>query len=145
MVTPTKDVALIDSVLLALEPLISNDQTPAFLSSAGVVGRPGFLFLKVEQDGVFGGLVMLIRSEVHTLFLPNLRGGAAVRAGREVLAWLWANTPYKYLTSFAYSNRPEVAFFARLMGFRKTTTVDDGLSVGGIPVTRTNFIMERPV
>jgi len=139
------DADFIDDVMLKLLPYISTDQYPAHVSARSVMTHPEFVFISVRFENVLSGLVMLVRNEVHTMFLPPLRGKNAVLAGREVLKWIWANTPFTKITSYAYSNRPEVKLFARIMGFHPTTVEDDGSTIGGVPVTRTNFSLERPI
>ncbi len=143
-VRPCRDEALIDSVMLELAPYLSTDQYPGTFPARVLLARPEFLFLGVYIAGVARGLVMLIGNEVHTMFLPSLRGAAAIRAGREVLRWIWSNTGHRVVTSYAYSHRPEVMLFARIMGFRPNGILDDGSTIGGVPTYRTNLLLEKP-
>ena len=141
---PTRDVQLIDSVISALLPHLVTDQFPTFLSAAELIARPDTKALSVYANGALGGVVLLVGNEVHTLFLPSLRGAKATRAAREVLNHIWTRTKLTYLTSYAYSNRPEVLLFARLMGFHVTGDVDDGSTINGQRVVRTNLRLEKP-
>lgn len=111
------DVAFIDHVFTTLKPLLDSEYLSEIPPAEKLLAAPGFVFISVAQDGNKEGLVMLVDNEIHTLFLPSLRGGRAVRAGREILRWIWANTTFPAVRSFVAPNRPEVAYFARILGF----------------------------
>jgi hypothetical protein len=135
------DADFIDDVMNFLLPEISTDQTPATVSSGSVMDNPDFIFLSV---GDREGFVMLVRDEVHAAFMPSLRGRRAIQAGKAVLSWIWDNTSLPTLKAYVYSHRPDVRFFARIMGFHPTTVENDGSTVNGISVLKTNFLLPRP-
>lgn len=115
-----------------------TDQVPN-VNLGYLFNLPGITFLKVGE-----GLVIVHANELHTVFPKTLRGRAALDAYREVLAWLWENTGYRELTSYCYSNRPEILWFARQLGFSQSGPVPDGTTIGGLPVGRYNFKLSRP-
>ncbi len=143
-VAPTRDVAYIDSVLTTLLPLINTDQCRDPVPAALFVDKPEFRFLKVSVDGVPAGLVMMVLNEVHTCFLEPLRGKLALKAGKAVLDWIWKNTDLLCITSYSYAHRPEVAWFAKAMGFREDRTYDDGSTFDGLHSLRTDYSCYRP-
>jgi hypothetical protein len=149
-VRPTEDIEFITSVFRQLFDQIRTDQVTDFeLVAVSIEAVPQLrdikpIFIEVEVNGTRCGVVMYLQGELHTMFLPSLRGAQAVRAARKVLSWFWENTDDSTLRSYVYSNRPEVRLFARILGFSETQTFDDGSTINGVTVLRTDLVLSRP-
>lgn len=143
-VQPTTDTALIDSVMAALRTDVTSDQHDKVPAASALLATPNVTVLAFTIDGANGGIVVLAGDEVHTLFLPVLRGSKAIQAAEQGLAWIWANTGLESISSYVLGHRREVLMFTRMVGFTATSTVDLGDTVNGVPVTRTYFTIRRP-
>ena len=137
------DAALIDSVSAELEPYLTWDQANKLPKGADILSLPECIVVSVCVDGVVRGLGVLNGSEVHTLFLPSLRGKLAIEAGKKGLAWFFEHTKHNEITSYAFSHRPEVVVFAKLCGMEETHIDDPGFTYDGNPIKRHNFKIER--
>lgn len=139
------DLAFIKAVYFTLKPTICTDQFPGIPELEELSKSDNVMFVQVGEEGKAPeGLAAFYGQEVHTLFLPSLRGARALKAARAVLAWVWENTKFPAITSFVYSNRPDVAVFARLMGFEFTGSYSDGTTINGVPVTTNTLALLRP-
>lgn len=143
-VTQTTDARLIREVMLALGDEILFDEFPEVPEVEPALANPAFLCLKVEDHRGVHGIVLCVDFELHTLFLPSLRGARAIRAGSDVLRWLWENTETPSLRSYFYSHQPHVGRFARLMGFTTKASEQPPLHVNGKAVFRTDLVLNRP-
>lgn len=56
--------------------------------------------------------------EVHTNFLPEGRGKAALREAEAVLDWVYLTTKIFRITTCCAHTNPQAKLFAKLMGFR---------------------------
>ena len=97
----TRDTTLIDPTIKALWPMVSYDGCGCLESVGNAVNDPDFIFIEIRVDKHYGGLFMLIKNEVHTLLLDNVRGLLAIRVGKTAIRWTAQNTTLKFLTSFA--------------------------------------------
>jgi hypothetical protein len=140
----TNNVEVIDRLMLACFDAIKTDQYDYFLSSASVLENPDVRFIEINFNDVSCGIIMLVKNELHTLFCPPLRGRNAINAMKCALRLIWQITPFKELKSYAYSHHPEVGKFAKLMGAKPTQTYDDGTTINGVPVMRTDFVYPKP-
>jgi hypothetical protein len=140
----TRNPVVVNRVLTALGGEILFDEYPAIPDVEAAFHDQNFRCIEVSEDGVIHGVVLCVNFELHTLFLPSLRGGRAMRAGREVLRWLWENTEAPVLRSYFYSHQPHVGRFARLMGFIPKASNQPPLHVNGEAVYRTDLILNRP-
>jgi hypothetical protein len=88
------------------------------VDAQAILDLPGTIALM----GAHGGFVFLYHGagvySVHSLFLPEGRGAAAVRAGIGALEWMWANTSAKIITTEAPDDNPAAKWLARRVGFR---------------------------
>lgn len=141
----TEDARLIRRVMVALGDEILFDEYPEIPDVEPALANPGFLACKVQEGDEVLGIVLCVDFELHTLFLPGLRGARALRAARETLAWLWENTQTPVLRSYFYSHQRQAGLFGRLLGFRAVPSSLPVLHVHGKPVYRTDLILNRPI
>jgi hypothetical protein len=139
----TRDAALIDRITAELKPYVTWDQAQKLPDGKTLVETPGCYIVAVSVDGVVRGLGVLNGNEVHTLFLENLRGKLALDAARMGLKWFFAHTELDEIVSFAFSHRPEVIMFAKLVGMTETNIEDPGFTYDGAPIKRHNFSIMR--
>ncbi len=129
-VEKTEDEIYIKSVFL--NPTIyaemkddSCPESPTMLGGVDLKAIPGF-FLRVLMGGNPVGCFWLIWKgesvEAHTALLPVCRGKNAISATRKAIAWVFANTGAKAITSYAWSDSPAVAWFCRAVGMNLTHT-----------------------
>lgn len=140
----TTDSALIDAITLECFDAIRTDQACVFTPASRLVDSPLALFVEITAHGKPSGVLALAGNEIHTLFRSTLRGRSAINAMKCGLSWIWSNTPFTELVSHAYSHRPDAIRFAKAAGFIATGTRDDGTTIEGKPVTRTDFIYPKP-
>jgi hypothetical protein len=89
--------------------LLLEDRRNVFLANES----GGFLFL-FRQEGIY---------EVHTLFLPDGRGAAALSSAKEAAAFAFAVMRAQLLVTFVEENNRATRLFAMKAGFRKTGQV----------------------
>ena len=140
-----EDPTFVDDVIAQLLPQLITDQYPTVEPAGVLMQRPDVTFIQVGEKGKTPeGLGGLYGDVIHTLFLPSLRGGRAVRAAQTAIDWVWDNTNLPAIRSFVFSHRPEVALFARLLGFEFYGAAESGATVGGVPVDKYNLALKRP-
>lgn len=140
----TTDARAIDAITLECFDAIKTDQACYITPAERLVCSPLVRFVEINSNNETCGILALAGNEIHTLFRKALRGRAAINAMRCGLGWVWANTPFSELVSHAYSNRPDAIRFAKMAGFIQVGVSDDGTTVGGVPVQRTDFIYPKP-
>jgi hypothetical protein len=143
-VTPCHDPAYIDEVLGALFDQITIDGFDSAPPGETALELPGLLFLQVMDGDERRGLFMFNGHEVHTMLMPEFRGRRAINAGKAALAWIWANTSFDRVTSYAYSNAPHVLLYAKLVGLRPVGVIDEGVTIHGRRVQTTRLEIRRP-
>lgn len=132
----TFDAHLIDAMIRLpyIWSEITDDSCP---KDPGVLDIPFIarecINLSVVHENEFGlqplGVFVLIPKdpttlEAHTMLSESCRGARAVEAGRKAIQWIWENTPYTTISSFTWSDRPQVAWYMRVLGFKKDKVED---------------------
>lgn len=146
----TTDDDYIKSVLF--DPQISQSMRddsvpdPEKLRHVNILAIPS-IFLKVLYNGVAAGLFWMIPKgdtfECHTALLPNCRGRCAIRAAIAAKDWIFNYTTAREITSYAWSDSPEVAWFCRAIGMRKLHTAPWPNTRNGKPVDITYYAIGR--
>jgi hypothetical protein len=95
----------------------------------------GAFGVRVHADEVpAGGFVFCPDGEdleVHTLLLPNCRGGGALEAGRKTLALVKEKFVFNRVKSFCPGTIPEAYWFARRLGFHLDRIDPEGWEKNG--------------
>lgn len=140
------DVDLIDSIIRnpSIYASMSDDSCPSDPSRVTVAGLiDTFVFLLVKMDDVVSGCFMLEPHGTtycaHTALLPVCRGRNAIKAGIEMLKYVFGRTDCKEVSSYAFSDSPHVDWFARAVGLHVTGVDDYPNTRNGKPVSVTNF------
>jgi hypothetical protein len=140
------DVSLIDSIIRnpSIYASMSDDSCPKDSSDVTIAGLiDTCIFPVVRMDGAVAGCFMLEPHNnvfvAHTALLPICRGKDAIRAGKELLKWVFSNTECRELTSYAFSDSPHVDWFARAVGLHVTGTDDYPNTRNGKKVSITKF------
>jgi hypothetical protein len=72
--------------------------------------------------------------EAHTMLTDRCRGSNALEAGKMAIEWIWANTNFTEVTSFTFSDRPQISWYMRMLGLVKTSDEDWPNTRDGKPV-----------
>lgn len=140
------DVGLIDSIIRnpSIYASMTDDSSPSdplSVTVLGVIDRA--IFLMVRMDEIIAGCFMLETDDksfmAHTALLPVCRGRNAIRAGRAMLHWVFANTECQEVSSYSFSDSPHVSWFAKAVGLHEIGVEDYPKSRKGIPVSITKF------
>lgn len=149
----TTDEAYIKSVFLnpTIYDAMRDDSCPvepSALQQTAIMSVPGF-FLRALIGGRPVGCWWLIWKgesvEAHTALLPECRGRDAVEATRKAIAWVFANTPARTITSYAWSDAPAVKWFCRAVGMHSTETRKWHATRHGKPVDISYYEIGRAV
>jgi len=143
-ISVTHDEEFISSCVSKLFDKITVDEFPSFPVTSGLFDTGRVSALEVRYKGERVGAWMFVDDEVHTLLLEPIRGSLAIKAAREAIRWTWENTDRKYIDSFYYNHRPDVAWFCRTLGFVKIRTEDTPYHFNGQPVVETKVRLMRP-
>ncbi len=112
------------------------------------IDLPGGIFLKANlEDGAPCGVFWLLPREggyeAHTALLPTCRGAMAVCAAKEAIRWVFDNTDAREITSYAWSDTPQVKWFCRSVGMTARNTTDWPNTRSGRPVKITYYGIRR--
>lgn len=114
------------------------------------VGRalavPGFFLCAMIGDWPVGAFWLVNKDdavEAHTALLPECRGRDAIRVTRAAIRWVFDHTGVSAITSYAWSDSPQVAWFCRAVGMSKTRTDKWPNTRSGRPVDITYFTIRR--
>ena len=81
-----------------------------------------------DGDDACGVFVLVPKAptvcEVHTMLASRCHGAKAVEAGKQAIAWIWANSSNTEITSFTWSDRPQVAWFMSILGLKRCSEED---------------------
>lgn len=107
-------------------PHISDDFAPPPDQFEPVMA-PGIYYLAPEHDGQRVGVFMYmphstILFEVHTCILPLYRGGPAIKAARNSLAWMIENTACQKVITHVPASNTLALRFARAVGMQDEGT-----------------------
>jgi RimJ/RimL family protein N-acetyltransferase len=146
-VSETKDPELIRRVLThpSVYRWVVDDGTPPEAFHPPV----GPLYLKVESWDTLLGLFVLVRqnaitSECHVCLLPEGYGEVGRQAGREALAWIWANTTIQKLVGRTPANHFHALRYARLLGFKGYGWLDASFLKDGEFIDEWCSALDRP-
>jgi len=146
----TFDVALIDSIIRSpsIYADMCDDKCPKCPESVSVCAMiDALIFLAVRMDSVPVGCFIFEPHEtkfaVHTALLPSCRGRRAIEAGHKALDWVFNNTECKEVSSYAFSDSPHVAWFARMVGLNAIGVESYPNPRAGKPVTITKFLISK--
>jgi hypothetical protein len=142
----TYDVALLDSIIRnpSIYAGMCDDKCPksAALVSVGAM-VDAFVFILVRNDNDPCGCFIYEPHgrtfAVHTALLPTCRGRNAINAAILSLDWVFNRTECEKVTSYAFSDSPQVAWFARVVGLEDVGQEDYPNTRDGKPVTITKF------
>ena len=119
---------------------VKDDSCP---KNPGVVDIP-FLMkecvcLGVKDDDDAVGVFLFVPKgpttcEAHTMLASRCHGAKAVQAGKQAIAWIWQNTANTEITSFAWSDRPHVAWYMSVLGLKRTSEEDWPNTRDGKPI-----------
>lgn len=135
----TTDTAFIDRVTLACMDEMKADAKATFTPADRLLDVDGVKYLQVDLNYQPKGLIALLHNELHLMFMKPLRGKHALNALRAGIDWLWRNTGFSQIVCYVYSNRKDVSRLVKLAGFTPTRTWDDGTTIDGASVSRTDF------
>lgn len=135
----TTDTDFIDRVTLACMDEMKTDMEATFTPASRLLDVDGVKYLQVDLNYQPNGLIALLRNELHLMFMKPLRGKHALNALRAGIDWLWRNTGFGQIVCYVYSNRKDVSRLVKLAGFAPTRTWDDGTTIDGVSVSRTDF------
>lgn len=107
-----------------------NNHENIFLLLRDGETHAGFVFMLHRGYGVY---------EQHSGLLKPYRGHNALRAGRDVLRWMFINTDCGTVSTWAWSNAKHVLFMARTLGFTEEARTRWPTTVNGQSVDRTTF------
>jgi len=113
----------------AVEDRILNDEWKATASDkfrnivAGIVENPNNYVLLVSRGDEAVGVAICYHKgsgefEIHTIFMPGLRGADAIHAGKLCTQHMLAKPEVERLVSMCPENLPETYLFARRVGWR---------------------------
>jgi hypothetical protein len=115
----SRDYDLVRRTAVSLWSEMADPALPAPVPIADdVLDR--FTFIEVLKDGKHGGFFVLNGTEFHAMLLPCVRGRSALRAANAAFAWIRANLGDVSLVAYHRHGRPNVAWYARSIGFKRT-------------------------
>lgn len=127
-VEKSKDVPLLNSILRDPEAFAgmiddSCSLDPSEVDAAKIVDNATFLV--ASEDGDPLGCFMFVpkeeeRMEAHTVLLDNCRGSRALDAAKKAIKWIFSKTGCQEIVSYAWSDAPQLLWFARKLGFIRT-------------------------
>ncbi len=150
-VEPTTDESYILSVFLnpKVYAEMRDDSCPAqpgALHNRDIKSIPGF-FLRVFVGETPAGVFWLVWKnaalEAHTALLENCRGRDAIRAARLAMRYVFSNTNVPAVSSYAWSDAPQVQWFCRAVGMRETGRISHPHTRSGHPVSVINYAISR--
>lgn len=122
---PTLDPDEIKAIIthVKIYPHVVDDFSPS-RAEYNPVMHPAVLYLIVRDEAKKGELqglfffhpINTIQFEVHTCLLPHCWGSAARQIAREMLTWLWANSPCERLVTTVPEYNRLALVFAKAAG-----------------------------
>lgn len=121
----TKDLGLVRSILTdpGVWPYIGDDFTPD--RKAFAVNGDERIWYVLAIDGCkVAGLFMFVPEspvcwQAHVAMVRGVKPSITHQAGREIVAWIWANTScLRIIASVPASNRAAIRFGLRAMGLK---------------------------
>jgi RimJ/RimL family protein N-acetyltransferase len=82
--------------------------------------------------------------EAHTLMTKLCRGKSAIEAIKKARDWIFENTGFNEITSYAFTDSPQTSWIARVCGMVETGRRPHHTTRNGLPVDRINFSLLRP-
>lgn len=147
-IRPCSDAAYVDGLIARLRPYVTCDGCEELPSVAAVLPREDVVCIEAWSGETRCGVFLILPEDghhaVHTLLEPPARGSLAIKLGRLGMRWVWENTGWASLHSYAYENRPEVVLFAKLCGFHVDRTISDETTINGKPVRTHLLVIDRP-
>lgn len=109
--------------------LMSDDHAEDYLAVAGpyvainmvktILGMPTIYFLHPNEHTLF---MLTMRTmtlfEVHTMILPEGRGGGAIEATREAARWMFKNTSCEKIVTYVPKFNRKARIFAKIVGMK---------------------------
>lgn len=128
-----------------ISPHVRDDSTVGELNIAPLNNHTN-VFLVVNWNGEPAGFAtMLSRGfgvyEQHSGMLEHYRGHHALKAGREVLKWMFLNTDCDTMATWAWSSAKHVAGMAKAIGFIEDCRSKWPNTVKGESVDRITFTL----
>lgn len=146
-VRPSRDIAIFNRLINhpEISPHVRDDSTTGELNIASLNTHSNF-FLRVDaNDHPVGFVLMLARGagvyEQHSGLLKAYRGHNALRAGKEVLRWMFLNTDCATVSTWAWSSAKHVMLMARYLGFVEESRSKWPQTVNGQSVDRVIYSM----
>ena len=126
-VAPTQDMREVHRIFTdpSVWPFIHDDGAPA-VDEWQPMEADCITYLAVRQDGELCGCLMLypinhVLYELHSAMLPHARGEGSMETARQMLTWLWANTPATSLMTWVPAYNRPAAIAAKRAGFIERT------------------------
>jgi hypothetical protein len=71
------------------------------------------------------------------------RGAKAVEAGRQAIQFIFDKTKFTEITSFTFSDRPQISWYMRVLGLKKTSEKEWPSTRDGKNVTVLNYAIQK--
>jgi len=150
-VHPTADMEFIHRMMRHpdIYPSIGDDSSPKDPNQLdGTNYFADSINLEVDLNGAPVGVIVLHKEgdklEAHTLMTKLCRGKNAISAVKSAIEWVFKNTGFKEITSYAFSDAPHVAWLARVAGMREIGRRPHPATRNGLPIIRIDFSLSRP-
>ena len=145
MIALSRDVELLNRVI--------NDPSVFPWVSLGMQGPFDMAPLLADERNLFfanehGGFLLISKDhgiyDIHTQFLPQGRGRAALRDGKEAMRHMFTQTLCKALMTFCPLENPPAATLARLVGMKRfKTEVQLGVAGDTYYITREEWLCQQ--
>ena len=142
---PCTDVALLNRVANhpSVRPYLGLGAEP--MDTQWILDMPGTVALMSDV----GGFIFLQHApglySVHSLFLPEGRGGKAVKAAMDAVKWLFENRDARAITTEVPTNNPAAKWLALRVGFFECQRrAGDWIAPDGSQHDVVDYVLTRP-
>lgn len=150
-VSRTYDPVLVDEMihLPYIWKEITDDSCPKYPQNLNLVYIIQFCVVIMVDFGVGpeGVFVFVPKSdtscEAHTMLKDTCRGAKAVEAGRQAIQFIFDKTKFTEITSFTFSDRPQISWYMRVLGLKKTSEKEWPSTRDGKNVTVLNYAIQK--